>query len=98
MPENFFANTKKEAIFNIFLGKRNFWDTFVTQKNGKIHVWGLISLKNSSIGPCRADFGMMAVPGYVSPSIHTPLEGVSGSGKFSRLMTLIQLFYNISGI
>ena len=54
MPENFFANTKKEAIFNIFLGKKNFWDTFVTQKNGKIHVWGLISLKNSSIGPCRA--------------------------------------------
>ena len=29
--------------------------------------------------------------------IHTPLEGESGSGKFSRLMTLTQLFYDISG-
>ena len=28
---------------------------------------------------------------------HTPPEGLSGSGKFKRLMTFIQLFFGISG-
>ena len=32
MPENFFANTEKAAIFNIFLSKKNFWDLFFSEK------------------------------------------------------------------
>ena len=76
MPKNFFVKNEKEAIFNIFLGKKKFWDTFVTQKNGKIHVWGLISLKYSSIGPCRAlgqsdtFFGVLFLPKiWVMPTL-----------------------------
>ena len=37
----FFANTEKEVIFNILLGKKKFWDTFVTQKMGKSMFGGL---------------------------------------------------------
>ena len=32
MPENFFANNEKAAIFNIFLSKKNFWDPFFSEK------------------------------------------------------------------
>ena len=32
LPENFFDNSEKAAIFNIFLSKKNFWDTFFSDK------------------------------------------------------------------
>ena len=32
MPEKFFANSEKAAIFNIFLSKKNFWDPFFSEK------------------------------------------------------------------
>ena len=32
VPEKFFANSEKAAIFNIFLSKKNFWDPFYSEK------------------------------------------------------------------
>ena len=76
LPKKSFATNEKVAKFSIFLREKKFWDTFVTQKNGKIHVWGLISLKNSSIGPCRAlgqsdtFFGVLFLPKiWVMPTL-----------------------------
>ena len=40
------------------------------------------------------------IPRYFSAqgfSTHTPLEGLSGSGQFARLMTFTQLIFGISG-
>ena len=35
LPEKLFANNEKAAIFNIFLSKKNFWDTFFSEKTDK---------------------------------------------------------------
>ena len=57
MPENFFANTEKAAIFNIFLSKKKFWDTifsgktdlvFPTSKRSSRNAKSVFSLKNVS--------------------------------------------------
>ena len=57
MPENFFANTEKATIFDIFLSKKKFWDTFFcektdlefpTSKRAPKNAKSVFSLKNMS--------------------------------------------------
>ena len=50
VAKNFFANSEKDAKFYIFLGQKNFWGTFVTQKLAFVSFLGLkhhrLSLKS----------------------------------------------------